>query len=305
MREELRQFDFIFEPLNGLEAFESLARSLQRDGVYSAYGLDDTQRAHLLAALALRADRPLLVLTPNEMAAQRLTEDLNVLLAGRAAMLPPRDISFLRTAASSHELSMRRIEALGRAATGELSALVVPVDAMLHRLISRERFLQHVIEIDESMRLNPTDLIERLVAAGYERVQIVESRGQCALRGGILDVYPVGEANALRIEFFDDEIDSLRSFDVMTQRSISNRTSPTLYPAAEMLMEESEVLRAAHELDVLLRSGTQGTEEKEDRQKQIEREFDLMPFEDFLELTYAGGDEDELPEIGALFAAPK
>ena len=306
MREELHQFDFIFEPLNGLEAFEKLTQALGRAGVCSAYGPDDTQRAHLLAALARRLDRPLLIMTPNDMSGQRLTEDLNVLLGGRAALLPARDISFLRTAASSRELTMRRIEALGRAATGDLRALVVPVDAMLHRLIAPERFMQHVIQIDKSMRLNPTDLIDRLVAAGYERVQIVESRGQCALRGGILDVYPVGEANALRIEFFDDEIDSLRSFDVMTQRSISNRDSACLYPASEMLMEESEVLRAAHELDLLLRSEQPGKEKQEYRQKQIEREFDLMPFEDFLELTYADGDdEDALPEFTDLIAAPK
>ena len=305
MVEELKQFDFLFEPLAELEEFQKLTQALKRAGVSSAYGIDDTQRVHFLAALARKLERPLLVIAPNDMAAQRIAEDLNVLLAGRAAVLPARDVSFLRTAAASRELAMRRIEALGRAITGELLALVVPADAMLHRLMPRKNFLDHVIELDASLRINPTDLIDKLVAAGYERVQIVEARGQCALRGGIVDVYPVGEPNAIRIEFFDDEIDSLRSFDVMTQRSISHRERVRFYPAGEMLLQGDESLRAARELDQLLREKS-GDARTEDRQQQIEREFDLMPFEDFLQLTYDGeDDEDELPQIDALLAAPK
>ncbi len=304
MREDLNRLDFLFEPLEKLEGFQKLTQALHRPGAYAAYGLDDTQRTHLFAALMRKLDRPIVIITPNDIIGQRMVEDLNVLLGGKAAMLPARDVSFLRTAASSRELSMRRIEALGRAVSGELRALVVPADAMLHRLMPKKNFLRHVIEIDESMRMNPSDLIEKLVAAGYERVQIVEARGQCALRGGILDVYPVGEPNALRIEFFDDEIDSLRSFDVMTQRSVSRRERARMYPASEVLLEDGEALSAAHELDQILRAGRGEDAQIEDRQKQIEREFDLMPFEDFIQLTYEG-DDDELASTGELLSAPK
>ncbi len=293
------RFACLFAPLDELTDFAALTGALARGGVFAAYGPDDTQRAHFLSAIWRKTGRPLLILTPTDMNAQRTAEDMNALLGGGCAFLPARDVSFLKTAAASRELSMRRIEALGAAATGELRVLVVPVDALSHRLMPKARFQERILSLDESMRMQPNEMIERLVDAGYERVQLVEGRGQCALRGGILDVYPVGEPNALRVEFFDDEIDSIRSFDVMTQRSISRVTSARIYPADEMLPTGDECIKAAHELERMLR--TRGsTLETEDRQRQIEREFDLTPVEDFLQLAYENAENDELPEFGEL-----
>lgn len=283
MQELVKRYACLFEPMEGLESFERLTQALRAPGVYSAYGPDDAQRAHLIAAIVRKCMRPVVVVVPNEMAALRMTEDLSLLLDGRARNLPARDISFLKTAASSRELIMRRIEALGDCITGEAVALVVSAEAMLDRLMPAARFRQHVIEIDESMQMEPADLIGRLTAAGYERVQMVEARGQCALRGGILDVYPVGEPNALRIEFFDDLIDEIRSFDVMTQRSISRRESVRFYPASETLLDDEERLQAAQALSFALKSTRKG--HGGNRQKKIEAQFDLMPFDDFLKLT--------------------
>ena len=294
------RFACLFAPLEELKEFGELISALASGGVSALYGPDDTQRAHILAAAQRRLGRPMLVIAPNDMAAQRLAEDMNALLDGGCVFMPARDVSFLKTAASSRELSMRRIEALGAAVTGRLKALVAPVDALMHRLMPPKAFHDKVLELDESMRMQPVEMIARLVDAGYERVQLVEARGQCALRGGILDVYPVGEPNALRIEFFDDEIDSIRSFDVMTQRSISRRESAQIFPAAEMLPRDEDCLRAAHELEYMLRTRAEGRDEG-DRQKKIEQEFDLMPVEDFLQLAYTGAQDDELPELDDLF----
>ena len=213
----------LFEPLERLESFQTLNEAIGAGKICSVYGPDDAQRAHLLAALARKTGRRLIVLAPNDMLAMHMTEDLNVLLEGGARMLPGRDISFVKSSAASRDLAMRRIDVIGACVTGAVQALVVPVDAALHRMLPPQRFKEHVVALDESARMEPNDLMQMLTDAGYERVQLVEARGQCALRGGILDVYPIGEPNALRIEFFDDEIDSIRSFDVMTQRSVSRR----------------------------------------------------------------------------------
>ena len=277
-----RRVDCLFKPLDELEAFVELTRALETSGVYSVYGPDDAQRAHLLSAVALRTGRPVLVIEPNDLAASRMAEDMNLLLGGGARFLPGRDVTFLKSAASSRELSMRRIEALGDCLTGAVRALVVPADAMMFRMGPPEDFASRVVELREGMRMEPAELSAKLTAAGYERVQLVEARGQCALRGGILDVYPVGSPNALRVEFFDDEIDSIRSFDVMTQRSISRRESARLYPAQELLLDDAARERALNRLESLLaRSGDAG----DDRQSAIEKEFDLMPFEEFLRLA--------------------
>ena len=288
MRELSGRLNCLFEPLYGLESFCELENSVKTPGVRMMYGPDDAQRAHLIAALVRAAKRPALIVESNELAAQRMTEDLNLLLDGGARNLPARDISFLKTAASSRELSIRRIEALGDCVSGKAAALVVSADCLQHRLMPPERFSEYVIDIDETMRMEPSELIDKLVQAGYERVQMVEGRGQCALRGGILDVYPVGEVNALRIEFFDDEVDSIRSFDVMTQRSISKRASARLYPAAEILLTGDDALVAAHALRRQLQAGVDS--KKPSRQKKIEEQFDLQPFDEFMKQTE---DEEE------------
>jgi len=124
------QLDCLFASMAGLKTFEELTSALQKPGVVSVYGPDDAQRAHVLAAAARALNRPLLVVAPNDMAAARMAEDLNVLLEGAARMLPGRDITFLKSAASSRELSMRRIEALGDCLSGGVRALVVAADAI-------------------------------------------------------------------------------------------------------------------------------------------------------------------------------
>ena len=296
MQDNTWNLNCLFTPLEGLDAFRELTRALKKPGVYSAYGPDDSQRAHLLAATARKLDRPLLVIEPNDQAAARMTEDLNVLLSGAARHLPARDITFLKSAASSRELSMRRIEALGDCLTGGVKALVVAADAMLFRLAPAKDFDARIIEISEGARMEPSDLMEKLTAAGYERVHLVEARGQCALRGGILDVYPVGGPNALRVEFFDDEIDSIRSFDVLTQRSISRRPGMKLYPAQEILLDPDARERAAEALRGMLEGGLGSA--AADRQQKIEQEFNLIPFDEFLKLTRE--DEEDEGE-----AAPK
>ncbi len=290
MQETNWNLNCLFTPLEGLAPFGELTRALEKPGVYSVYGPDDAQRAHLLAGLARKLDRPLLVLAPNDGAAARMTEDLNVLLAGAARMLPGRDITFLKTAASSRELSMRRIEALGDCLCGEVRALVVAADGMLFRLAEPAAFDQRIIHISEGMTLEPAELMAKLTAAGYERVHLVEARGQCALRGGILDVYPVGGPNALRVEFFDDEVDSIRSFDVMTQRSISRRSAVRLYPAQEILLDADAREAAGEALRAMLDAGAGNG--AADRQSQIEQEFNLIPFDEFLKLTREEDEEE-------------
>ena len=284
----------LFEPMEDLASFGELTRALEGPGVVSAYGPDDAQRAHLLAATALKLGRPVLVIEPNEVAAARMAEDLNVLLGGAARLLPARDITFLKTAASSRELSMRRIEALGDCLGGGARALVASADAMLFRLAPAGDFSDRIIDLAEGQRMEPMELVERLTRAGYERVHLVEARGQCALRGGILDVYPVGGPNALRVEFFDDEVDSIRTFDVMTQRSISRRPSARLYPAQELLLDADSRQRAIQALQEILDGAA--TEGSADRQSRIEKEFDLIPFEEFLRLASMEEEGEGEPE---------
>ena len=299
MKENMGRMRCLFEPLEKLDSFAGLVQAIGAGKLSALYGPDDSQRAHLLAALARKTGRNMIILTPTDGLAMRMTEDMNVLLEGKARFLPARDVSFVKSSAASRDLAMRRIDVLGACATGEAQLLVLPVDAAMHRMFPVDRFREHVIKLDEADVMEPAGLIEMLTAAGYERVQLVEARGQCALRGGILDVYPVGEPNALRIEFFDDEIDSIRSFDVMTQRSISRRSSARIYPAKEFLISRDEAILAANHLRFELKKREMG-EKKPSRQQKLETEFGLDPFEEFLKAAAAGdSDPQEKVSLGS------
>ncbi len=296
--------EFMFAPVRELGAYQSLLSSIGFGRSVCAYGLDDSQRVHMLAAISRDANRPLLVVCPTDQVAARIAEDFRSLTGLGAEVLPAREVSFLRVAASSKELSMRRLEALGAFATGGISLLCVPADAMMHKLMKRERFINNIITVREGERLEPNELIGALTTAGYERVELVEARGQCALRGGILDVFPVGMPSAVRVEFFDDEVDSLRDFDVMTQRSINRLKEVRMYPASEALLTKEESACAADRLESLLDVGA--TANTEDRQKQIEKEFDLIPFDEFIELAGAkDSPTEEMPSLWDISVKPK
>lgn len=276
----------ILTPLEALDHFQDLVKAVEENGLNLAYGLNDSQKAHVLSALQLKTNRPFLVVSPNDISAQKLADDMGALLGGGVAFLPAREISFQRVAASSRDITLRRLEALGMLITGQLKAIVVSADALMYKLMPADLFKTNLIRYTEGQNLDPHAAMARLVAAGYERVDVVESRGQCAIRGGILDVYPVGRANALRIEFFDDEIDSLRDFDVMTQRSIERVESVLLFPASEVLITPEIAKRAADRLDDALDASVGMQEEKSsEAQKKLEEEFDLIPFEEFFQMT--------------------
>ena len=292
----------LFEPLNGSEGFCALKNAVSGACVAYAYGVEEAQRTHVLAALMEATGRTLVVVVPNDIVGQRIVEDMNALLPGAAALLPAREVSFVRSAASSRDLTIRRLETIGRLVTGQLRALVLPADAWMHRLMPRAQFEKHIIHVSQTDRLDPRDLTARLAAAGYENVHMVEAHGQFAVRGGIVDVFPVGATTAVRLEFFDDEIDSLREFDVLTQRSVGKREEVTFFPASETLFSEEEAGAAADRLAKLLAAG-QGEKPAVNRQREIEKEFDLPPFEDIFALP---DDEDgDLPDAFDLSAKGK
>ena len=113
MSTSLERMNCLFEPLERLESFNTLLGAVNAGKLCSVYGPDDSQRAHVLAGIARKTGRKMIVLAANEVLAMRMADDLNVLLDGGARFLPARDISFVKSSASSRELSMRRIEVLG------------------------------------------------------------------------------------------------------------------------------------------------------------------------------------------------
>ena len=205
-------------------------------------GINGTLAA-ALACRAARAGRRTLLVTENDLKASRAADDARQ-LAGAAAFLPGGEIDLTR-AAGSLESSWRRLEALSAVCTEDVKILCTGAEAMAQRMGRPEHFRAFCLTLQPGDRIAPADLTRRLARMGYERVGMVEGKGQFALRGSILDVYPPALSQGIRMEFFDDEIDSLREFDCISQRSLAAAKQVTLTPACEALLAEDEYPEAA------------------------------------------------------------
>ena len=202
-------------------------------------GLPDHMTAFVAARLAAETGKRVLLVSGNDLRATHDADDIQQLLGAQGACLPGGEIDLTR-GASSHESAWRRLETLSRVTRGEVRVLAASVDALVQRMGSADLFRQGTIRLRVGDVYDPAELLRDLTLMGYERVNMVEGKGQCAMRGAILDVYPPAGAQSLRIEFFDDEVDSIRAFDCISQRSQDRMEQCELAPATEVLLDETE-----------------------------------------------------------------
>ena len=237
------------------KAYDKLLKATESKQPIAVTGLPDTMAAYIASKLCADTGKKVLLISGNDLKAAHDAEDGQQLLETGVACLPGGEIDLTR-GASSHESAWRRLEALARAQEGDIRLLCTSMDAALQRMGSADRFREETICLAPGDRIDLNDLIRRLTAMGYERVSMVEGKGQCALRGGIIDVYPPACSQSLRIEFFDDEVDSIREFDCISQRSLDSVEKCTLTPATEVLLPTAEAEKAARRMrDAIERQG--------------------------------------------------
>ena len=218
----------LLQKLNTIPEVAELIRRVEEGGCPAAVnGLQPVQRACVGAAVARALDRPAVFVCGDEREAQVLSGDLRTLL-GREWQLRPG-------AVSSRAWEQNRLAALYAMARGQARVIVATADALCARTLPPERLVSLSRTLEVGQRAELQDLAEQLVCAGYTRCQQVEGVGQFALRGGILDVFSPLMEQPVRCEFFDDEIDSMGTFDPGTQRRVKNVKSALVLPAAEVL----------------------------------------------------------------------
>ncbi len=161
--------------------------------------------------------RVLCIVTPGEAEATHFADDLKA-LGLTAAVFPPRDFMLRPVEGAGREYEYRRLSVLGALAGGRLNAVCVPAEALLQYTVPRDEFLKNTLTLKPGMVYNREALVERLFSAGYVRRSQVDGPGQFSVRGDIVDIYAPDMRQPARIEYWDDEIDSLASFDLLTQR---------------------------------------------------------------------------------------
>ena len=220
-------------PLTGLPYLDHMIGDLRTGASpVSVSGCADSQEVHLAAELT-EPSRSVLFLTYNEVRAREILDDAQTFFAQPALLYPARDLLFFHSDVRGMFLTRQRMTALKQLLSGAPLVLVTTIDALLDRLPDPAVLRKNSITLRPGDEADMTALAARLTQLGYEHTAEVTMPGEYCLRGGILDVYPAAEESPLRIEFWGDEIDSLRSFDPETQRSIENLDSAEIFTASE------------------------------------------------------------------------
>ncbi|MBO8170057.1 MAG: transcription-repair coupling factor [Thermoanaerobacteraceae bacterium] len=221
------------------EASKKLISGLQRgEKDQLGYGISGSGKA-LFAASLIEQGYRVLVVTANGEEAKKIYSDLETLLTEtRVGYFPAREIMPYEVYAHSNELQNQRLGVMKRLVLGELACVVAPVGALLVSLVPHEVFAQSLLTLQQGDTLELDQVTEWLVEQGYERVDRVENAGQFSVRGGILDVYPVDEQQPVRVEFWGEDVDSIRCFDVSTQRSQTRVDKVVLGPARELVLTQ-------------------------------------------------------------------
>jgi len=212
----------------------------QRERTSPLHGSSD---ALALATLAQRA-RPLLVVTENAWHAQRLLAEIPFFAPSlKVCLLPDWETLPYDHFSPHQDLVSERLAALYQMLHSQFDIAIVPVTTALYRLAPVEYLAGHTFFFKQGERLAPEELRRTLTLAGYSHVTQVVAPGEYSIRGGLIDLFPMGSALPYRIELFDDEIESIRSFDADTQRSIYKVNEVRLLPAREFPMDEAAQTR--------------------------------------------------------------
>lgn len=201
-------------------------------------GLPLLPQAAWLAALFAEKRQPILLLTAKESEALLFYENLRAFLGEEAGYFPSLELLPFNNYAQNIEVVAGRIRLLSRLLQGEKIVVTAWCGTVSRRLVPPKIFAYSQMTLRIGDRYNLNDLTARLIEIGYSREKLVEAPGQFALRGDLLDIFPITEQRPLRLEFFDDQLERMRYFDLADQRSQEDREEALINPARELILDD-------------------------------------------------------------------
>lgn len=243
-------------------------------------GLSGSSRQILMAAIHQDQQRPLLVVTHNMFSAQKIADDLQEVLSPEQVLLyPANELMAAESAISSPETLAQRIDVLVQCARGFRGVVVVPFSGVRRLLPAPEAMADARIMLHDGGTLQLESFLNQMIGMGYERVERVERRGEMSVRGGIIDFYPMTTDMAYRIELFDEDIDSIRTFDPADQRSVDKVREVTITPCKEIIADVERLNRTADTVARLLETQLERMSDRQAKlrlQEEIQREVEMM-----------------------------
>ena len=214
------------------------------------YSLTGSSRSLLLASIYEKTNRPILLVTHNLLQAQKYQEDLSSFIPeDELYIYPANELIAADLSVSSPELRAQRVEALNLWAEGKKGIVIAPIPGVRRILPPKEVWKKHQLTFHLGEEIDLENTLSTLISMGYHRSEMVSSPGEFSIRGGILDLYPITEADPVRIELFDTEIDSIRTFSSEDQRSIGKLEKVTIGPVTEALLDAGHIQRIIARLE--------------------------------------------------------
>lgn len=226
----------LIEPIEQIKGFNSFITNFKSSNSGKIVGTVEACKSHMIYALSYYAQMKPVIITSNEISAKRVYEDMQFLYGDEQVYLyPARDILFYNADVHSMDITAERMKIIEALLTGKEMILIIPADALLNPLSPKETWLSYQKELVEGQFVDINSLMSYLVEIGYERVAKVEGIGQFAVRGGIIDIFTPTGYMPYRIELWDDEIDSIRTFNPSTQRSVDKVKDVIIHPNQEII----------------------------------------------------------------------
>ena len=200
-------------------------------------GLNDVGMVNLDVAIHEFTKRPICILTYNEIQAKKIYDDIKY-FTDNVVIFPKKEVVTYDYIAESKENLYERIEALNKIKSKKTLIVVTTIEAVMQKLPEKNTIYQNELKFKTGNSYKLDDIKRNLVDLGYVRCDLIEGKGQFSVRGDIVDI-SINEKTGIRLEFWGDEIDSIREFNIETQRSIKNRNEATIYPSNEYILEDS------------------------------------------------------------------
>lgn len=216
--------------------------------------------------------------------AKRLATDLSFFSARNIYVLPQEEETFVQYEAKSNDDLLARMKVLRAVANEDDCVVIAPVTGAIRKLPPKEIFEENVLELKLGQDVDIDDIRQRLSVMGYERVHMIEGRGEYSIRGGIIDIFTPDSDDPYRVELFDTEVDSVRTFDIDTQRSLENLDSIAVYQCSQIVKEREVFDRAKQRIKAAYDRRIKALEKKEGSSETVhnlkQRQMQLIEYTD-------------------------
>ena len=230
----------LLAPLQELGEYEEIRKMLAKERAsITVSGCVDSEKLHMIYGLG-DGFRYKIIVTFSDLRAKEVCDDYR--FYDRNVMIyPAKDLIFFQADIHGNQLIMQRMKCLRKLMEGRPAAIVTTFDALMEPQVPLEILQNSIIRINKQSVIDEKSMAESLTQLGYEKNYQVEAPGQFSIRGGIIDVFDLTEENPYRIELWGEDVESIRSFDILSQRSIENLESISIYPATEIILSKEEM----------------------------------------------------------------